>query len=178
MCRPGSSSRLLVGFGSSDSIDLLHLGHVAPLRIAPDGTVRVLYPPDPWVPLGLGALAEGTPFPWTVPFAPGDVLLLCTDGVVEARGQEGDGFYPLEQRAPALVAGSGADLEAAVARVYADLLRHTGGELRDDAVLLLLARDGDVRADPPPDAATDAAASAPAADAAAEAARRAPTAPR
>jgi hypothetical protein len=50
-------------------------------------------------------------------------------------------FYPLADRAPALVSDSGADVEAAVARIYADLLRHAGGSLRDDAALLLLARD-------------------------------------
>ncbi|WP_225446805.1 PP2C family protein-serine/threonine phosphatase [Streptacidiphilus sp. PB12-B1b] len=137
------TTALLVGLSCPETVELVHLGHVAPLRISPDGSVAVLYPPDPWVPLGLGAMAVGSPRPWTVPFGPGDVLLLCTDGVVEARSHEDGRFYPLEERAPALTAGSSADLEAAVARVYADLLRHTGGELRDDAVLLLLARDGE-----------------------------------
>ena len=137
------TTALLVGLSCPETAELMHLGHVAPLRISPDGSSAVLYPPDPWVPLGLAGMASGEPLPWTVPFAPGDVLLLCTDGVVEARGKADGGFYPLEERAPALVAGSGADLDAAVARVYADLLRHTGGELRDDAVLLLLARDGE-----------------------------------
>jgi len=135
------TTAVLVGLGFPSSVELLHLGHVEPLLIAPDGTVRVLYPPDPWVPLGLAEMAEGEPEPWTVPFGLGDVLLLCTDGVVEARGLPDGVFYPLQERAPALVAGRGAELEEAVAGVYADLLRHTGGQLRDDAVLLLLARD-------------------------------------
>lgn len=136
------TTALLVGFGSPDRVELLHLGHVAPLRISADGTLLVLEPPDPWVPLGLDEMAEGAPEPWSVPFGPDDVLLLCTDGVVEARGLTDGRFYPLLERAPELVAGCGDELEAAVARVYADLLRHTGGELRDDAALLLMARDG------------------------------------
>ncbi len=135
------TTALLVGFGSPGRLELLHLGHVAPLRISPDGTLLVLEPPDPWVPLGLDEMAEGAPEPWSVPFGPDDVLLLCTDGVVEARGLTDGVFYPLLERAPGLVAGCGTELEGAVARVYADLLRHTGGELRDDAVLLLMARD-------------------------------------
>ena len=139
------TTALLVGFDAPDTAELLHLGHVAPLLIAADGTVRTVDPPDPWVPLGLGALASGKPLPWTVPFGPGEVLLLCTDGVVEARAKTDGAFYPLAERVPQLVADCGGDLETAVARVYADLLRHTGGRLRDDAVLLLLAR-----ADPPP----------------------------
>jgi len=136
------TTALLVALSHPSSVELLHLGHVAPLLISPDGAARVLDPPDPWVPLGLGDMAQGEPRPWTVPFVAGEVLLLCTDGVVEARGLADGAFYPLQERAPALVAGRGAALEEAVAGVYADLLRHTGGELRDDAVLLLLARDG------------------------------------
>ncbi|MFC1419179.1 PP2C family protein-serine/threonine phosphatase [Streptacidiphilus cavernicola] len=138
------TTALLVGFRDPELIELLHCGHVAPLRVAPDGTAQVLDPPDPWVPIGLAHLAEGAPLTWRVPFRQGDVLLLCTDGVVEARQRNGEGpFYPLTERAPALVAGGAVDPEEAVARVYADLLHHAGGELRDDAALLLLARDAD-----------------------------------
>ncbi|MFE9426162.1 PP2C family protein-serine/threonine phosphatase [Kitasatospora sp. NPDC006697] len=124
------------------AIELLQYGHVPPLRVAPDGTVTVLEAPDPWVPLGLGRLAIGRPSGWTEPFEPGDVLVLCTDGVVEARRPGGE-FYPLERRAGPLVAGRGgsvAELEEAVAGLYADLLAHTGGELGDDALLLLVSR--------------------------------------
>lgn len=142
---------LLVGFGDPDSVELLHCGHVPPLLVPGSGTPRLLDPPDPWVPLGLAHLAPGGPRPWTVPFAKGDVLVLCTDGVVEARHRGGGAFYPLAERAPALVSESGADVEAAVARIYADLLRHAGGSLRDDAALLLLARDAQaLPADPSP----------------------------
>ena len=132
---------LLVGFRTPGTVELLHCGHISPLRISPDGRTEVLDPPDPWVPLGLAHLAHGAPLSWTVPFHQGDVLLLCTDGVVEARRTVQGPFYPLTERAPDLVAAGAADPEAAVARVYADLLRHAGGTLRDDAVLLLLARD-------------------------------------
>jgi serine phosphatase RsbU (regulator of sigma subunit) len=132
---------MLVGFGERDAVELLHCGHVPPLLVSRDGIARLLNPPDPWVPLGLAHLAPGGPQPWTVPFVGGDVLVLCTDGVVEARHKGAGVFYPLADRAPALVSDSGADVEAAVARIYADLLRHAGGSLRDDAALLLLARD-------------------------------------
>ena len=137
------TTALLVGFREPGAVELLHCGHVSPLRVSPDGTATVLDPPDPWVPIGLAHLARGAPLSWSVPFRHGDVLLLCTDGVVEARPGGGGSFYPLTERAPALVAGSAADPEAAVARVYADLLHHAGGALRDDAALLLLARNGD-----------------------------------
>jgi hypothetical protein len=140
---PGEfTTALLVGFHDPGRVELLHCGHVSPLRVSPDGTTVVLDPPDPWVPIGLAHLADGVPGSWSVPFRHGDVLLLCTDGVVEARDGGQGPFYPLTERAPGLVAGSAHDPEAAVARVYADLLHHAGGALRDDAALLLLARDG------------------------------------
>ncbi|WP_329568278.1 PP2C family protein-serine/threonine phosphatase [Kitasatospora sp. NBC_01266] len=124
-------------------VELLQYGHVPPLRVAPDGTVTVLDAPDPWVPLGLGRLADGQPQSWHQPFGAGDVLVLCTDGVVEARRRGGGEFYPLERRVAQLVAGAGgtvAELEAAVGRLYADLLGHTGGDLSDDALLMLVSR--------------------------------------
>jgi len=133
------ATALFLEFRESGAIDLLHYGHVAALRVGADGEVTVLDPPDPWVPLGLSSYAEGAPKPWTEPFAPGDVLVLHTDGVIEARSATDGSFYALADRAAPLVAGSARALEAAVDRLYADLLRHTGGTLADDAVLLLLA---------------------------------------
>ncbi|MBY8887936.1 serine/threonine-protein phosphatase [Streptomyces sp. PTM05] len=121
---------------------LLHYGHVPPLRVSADGTVRSLDPPDPWVPLGLTSFVPGAPTPWRVPLGADEVLVLCTDGVIEARAAKGGGFYPLAERAGPLLVNAAGDLEAAVERLYADLLAHTGGTLGDDSVLLLLARPG------------------------------------
>jgi hypothetical protein len=131
---------LFAQFDKEGSVELLHYGHVAPLRVSADGTVETLEPVDPWVPLGLaGMVAHGEPpEPWRVPLLPGDVLLLCTDGVIEARSPRDHTFYPLAERAAPLVAGSCDDLDGAVERLYADLLRHAGGSLSDDVVVLLL----------------------------------------
>jgi serine phosphatase RsbU (regulator of sigma subunit) len=133
------ATALFTEFRDPGSLALLHYGHVAALRVGADGEVAVLDPPDPWVPLGLSSYAEGVPKTWTESFRPDDVLVLHTDGVIEARGAADGSFYPLADRAGPLVAGSAQDLEAAVDRLYSDLLRHTGGTLSDDAVLLLLA---------------------------------------
>jgi len=130
---------LFAQFDKPDSVELLHYGHVPPLRVTRGGEVETLYPVEPWVPLGLGDMVAGNPTPWRVQLFPGDVLVLCTDGVIEARSPLDHAFYPLTERVGPLVANSGHDLDAAVARVYADLLRHAGGSLSDDVVLLLLA---------------------------------------
>ncbi|MEU4095018.1 PP2C family protein-serine/threonine phosphatase [Streptomyces sp. NPDC026673] len=134
------TTALFLQFADPGEVALLHYGHTAPLRVAPDGTVASLDPPDPWVPLGLSRYARGAPAPWHERLDPEDVLVLYTDGVIEARGAMDGSFYPLAGRVGRFAAGAAGDLDAAVERLYADLLRHTGGTLDDDAVLLLLAR--------------------------------------
>lgn len=137
------TTALFAEFRRPGVVELLQCGHVPPIRVDPDGLAHVLDAPDPWVPLGLGRLAFGEPSTWDQAFGIEDVLVLCTDGVIEARHRDSGEFYPLAERVGPLVRGaarSAAELEAAVGRVYADLLAHTGGELRDDALLLLVTR--------------------------------------
>ncbi|MFJ1704175.1 PP2C family protein-serine/threonine phosphatase [Kitasatospora sp. NPDC088346] len=137
------TTALFAEFGEPERVELLHFGHVPPIQVSREGAVTVLEADDPWVPLGLGTLAVGEPTAMRVPFGADDVLVLCTDGVVEARHRRTGDFYPLAERIGPLVRGaarSPAELESAVGRVYADLLVHTGGELGDDALLLLISR--------------------------------------
>lgn len=130
---------LFAQFDKPDSVELLHYGHVPPLRVSRDGAVETLYPDEPWLPLGLADMVAEGPMPWRVPLLPGDVLVLCTDGVIEARSPRDNSFYPLAERVGPLVAGASYDLDDAVERVYSDLLEHAGGSLTDDVILLLLA---------------------------------------
>jgi serine phosphatase RsbU (regulator of sigma subunit) len=137
------TTALFAEFRRAGAVELLHFGHVPPILVTHDGTVTVLEASDPWVPLGLGRLAAGEPESMETAFGPEDVLVLCTDGVIEARHHRSGEFYPLAERVGPLVrdaARSEAELEAAVGRLYADLLEHTGGELGDDALLLLISR--------------------------------------
>ncbi|WP_441249918.1 PP2C family protein-serine/threonine phosphatase [Kitasatospora sp. McL0602] len=139
------TTALFAEFRAPGGVQLLHYGHVPPVLVTPEGTVTVLEAPDPWVPLGLGKLATGRPQSMDLTFGPDDVLVLCTDGVVEARHHRSGEFYPLAERVGALVRGaarSEAELESAVGRLYEDLLVHAGGELGDDALLLLITRGG------------------------------------
>ncbi|MFI0900929.1 PP2C family protein-serine/threonine phosphatase [Streptomyces sp. NPDC020983] len=104
---------------------LLHHGEVLPLDCA-----------HPVVPLGLGDLAPETQPPDTYDFALGDVLLLYTDGVIEARDRDG-AFYPLADRLADWCDLAPADLLPALT---ADLARHVGSRLGDDVAVVALQR--------------------------------------
>ncbi|MFI7611267.1 PP2C family protein-serine/threonine phosphatase [Nonomuraea terrae] len=117
-------------------ITLLNHGHPPPYLISADGTAAALEPPAEGLPLGLGALHPERPKPSQADFREGDRILFFTDGVIEARDAAGD-FYPLPERIGLLLTG---DPQTALNALGADLVRHTGGPLHDDAAMLLLHR--------------------------------------
>jgi serine phosphatase RsbU (regulator of sigma subunit) len=125
----------------SDHVMFVHRGHEQPVLVTPEDGARVLDPPVPGVPLGLGDLDKAPPRAWAAPFRQGDVLLLVTDGVPDARDAEGRA-YPVAERINDL-AGGGQPAEPAVAveRLGNDLLRFVGKRgLEDDALMVGLAR--------------------------------------
>lgn len=111
-------------------------GHPRPLLLRGRKVVAELRC-EATLPFGLGT---GAPVPSTTDLQPGDAVLLYTDGVVEARTADGAQFG-LERLADLL------EREAASQQPPAELLRRLvrtvldyqdGGDLRDDATLLLL----------------------------------------
>ncbi|HZG06479.1 MAG TPA: PP2C family protein-serine/threonine phosphatase [Streptomyces sp.] len=110
-------------------------GHPAPLLVH-RGRVHPLAPGAPALPLGLGDLG-GPQVPvdrYALP--PGATLVLYTDGVVEARDDRGTFYDPV----PALSRPLPADPDEVLDALLADLARHTGGRLDDDAALLAITR--------------------------------------
>jgi serine phosphatase RsbU (regulator of sigma subunit) len=102
----------------------------------PPGVITVDVP-SPALPLRLMSLGDCSGAGRTLTLAAGDALLLYTDGVTEARDRHRE-FYPLTERVAKLAAtanGSPADL---LNKLRADLLRHVGAPLEDDAALLLV----------------------------------------
>ncbi len=112
-----------------------------PLVVGPQG-VRSL-PPGHGLPLGLGELAhmDGPPPTLRIRLAPGETLLVVTDGVTEARN--GDGvFYPLKSlvREGVLADPQLTEPDRLVAFVRDGTLRHGGGHLADDTTIFAVRR--------------------------------------
>nr|BCN13463.1 stage II sporulation protein E [Peterkaempfera griseoplana] len=112
-------------------VRLLNCGHPPPLLFH-HGHVQVLEPTTASPPLNLAALIGDEYHVDTAPFAPGDQLLLCTDGVTETRNRLGQ-FFPLadwagQQPSP--------PPRVLLERLHRDLLRHGDGSLDDDIAAL------------------------------------------
>ncbi|QOV41326.1 serine/threonine-protein phosphatase [Streptomyces ferrugineus] len=115
-------------------VTFLNYGHPAPLLLRADGSAALPEPAAYALPLGLGAHGASAPEPFRTDFLPGDQLLLYTDGITEARDDDGR-FYPLPERAHLL---KDSDPESALETLRQDLIQHVGGPLQDDAAMLLL----------------------------------------
>jgi hypothetical protein len=136
------ATAVLLGFPDDDTgaVDVVVFGHEPPLVVGPEG-VRQL-PPGEALPLGLGELAPGgPPSVLRVPLAPGETLLLTTDGVTEAR-DPGGLFYPLAAEVSEAVAADPrvAEPHRLVALVRDGTLRHCGGRLADDTTVFAVRR--------------------------------------
>ncbi|WP_033285292.1 PP2C family protein-serine/threonine phosphatase [Streptomyces sp. NRRL F-525] len=124
-----------------DTVEVVNFGHEPPLVVGPHG-VRSL-PPGHGLPLGLGELAhmDGPPPTVRITLAPGETLLVVTDGVTEARDGAGV-FYPLKSLVTEGVLADPhlADPDRLVAYVRDGTLRHSGGHLADDTTIFAVRR--------------------------------------
>jgi hypothetical protein len=138
---------------------IFNCGHPAPLLIpagrdnAATRSVTLMEVPAPAPPLGLLTLGDTSAAQLSCALQPDDQLLLYTDGVTEARDAK-RAFYPLPERVSALAAkavggqaagktvlkpvSSGNVRPGLLDLVRADLHRHVGAPLDDDAALLLV----------------------------------------
>jgi serine phosphatase RsbU (regulator of sigma subunit) len=111
-------------------VKVLNCGHPPPVLVQ-SGRVRVLEPTRNSTPLNLAALLGDHYHVDTAAFAPGDQMLLYTDGVTETRDRGGR-FFPLPD-------WMGDHLEspprALLDQLHKDLLRY-GGRLDDDIAAL------------------------------------------
>ncbi|MEU8718440.1 PP2C family protein-serine/threonine phosphatase [Streptomyces sp. NPDC048663] len=117
--------------------EMTNCGHPPPLLIRDRQQVTPLHPRRHAPPLGLSTLAARKGHTDRFSFETGDMLLLYTDGVIEATSPTGE-LYPLTERLASFRMSTPATL---LHHLHQDLLKHTTGEqLNDDAALLLLER--------------------------------------
>ncbi len=135
-------------------VELLNRGHPPPLLVDSAGP-RLLEAAEGGLPLGLAQFAAvpgqadqtgqadqpgqaGLAGRATViEVGPGDRMLFYTDGVSEARNRSGE-FFPLAQCRTLSEAG---DPDQILDDLSADVLRHVGHALDDDAAMLLICRE-------------------------------------
>jgi sigma-B regulation protein RsbU (phosphoserine phosphatase) len=109
-------------------------GHNPPMLVHRDGTSETLARGG----AVLGVFRDGVYEQGEVQLAPGDRVLLFTDGLTEALNAAGEEFGEKRLR-ELLIAYRHLDAEALQARIMAAVSQFCGGHFQDDATLLILA---------------------------------------
>ncbi|MFD7031294.1 PP2C family protein-serine/threonine phosphatase [Streptomyces sp. NPDC059917] len=121
------------------TLRIVNRGHPEPLLLGPDGSLAVLHPGEPALPLGMGELGSWPDRAEEWPFPAGATLLLHTDGLSEARDGAGEFYDPPARLRGRIFPGPEEVLDALIT----DVRRHTGGGATDDLALLAVARPGE-----------------------------------
>lgn len=132
---PGSYATLVAGRAEAGGrVELFSAGHLAPLLLSARGVAAV---EGNGLPLGLFCNARFEPV--SVTLAPGDVLLLYSDGLSEARGPA-DEEYGGARIAEVLAGAGGVAAEGVVRACVEDVLRFTAGRAPGDDLTLMAVR--------------------------------------
>lgn len=125
---------------ATGTLRLVCAAHPAPLLVRDGravGEARV----EPGLPLGFGSRSDVVT---ETQLQPGDRLLMFSDGVVEARGDDGE-FFGVDRLLDLLTRqeSAGQPPPETLRRLIQAVLEHQQGALQDDATLLLLEWAGD-----------------------------------
>ena len=113
-------------------------GHPTPLLLCGTRIVGTL-DTEPGLPLGLGTILGDKPHLARESLEPGDRVVLYSDGVVEARGADGE-FFGVDRLADLVAreAGAGQPAPETMRRLMHAILDHQAGALQDDATTMLV----------------------------------------
>jgi serine phosphatase RsbU (regulator of sigma subunit) len=118
---------------ATSELSLANCGHVAPVILRDNGEVEALHTPHGH---GLGGRASPKPAERSTSLAPGDRLVLVSDGVIRCgEGNAGLGFEGVVRAALRSERGTAADT---VREVHRTVLAESGGDLSDDATAVCL----------------------------------------
>ncbi|MFF9607472.1 PP2C family protein-serine/threonine phosphatase [Streptomyces sp. NPDC014684] len=117
-------------------VRIVNRGHPPPLLLHADGTLRVLAADEPALPLGMGDLGRWPDRAARYRFPDGATLLLHTDGLSEARDAHGRFYDPVRR----LAGRRFPDPRTLLARLAAEVGRHSAGGMADDMALLAVRR--------------------------------------
>ncbi|WP_433225551.1 PP2C family protein-serine/threonine phosphatase [Microtetraspora malaysiensis] len=126
---------LLLDIDGALQVQAVNCGHIPPYLLRAGNAAAVALP-GTGVPLGLARLTRDPHVVERFAFPHDATLVLCTDGVTEARNADGD-FYPLRAR---LRTWGELPPERLTSTLRADLANFTGGNPRDDIAVLVLRR--------------------------------------
>jgi sigma-B regulation protein RsbU (phosphoserine phosphatase) len=122
---------------SSGVIEYANAGHTPPLWICRDG-VEELGETD----LILGVVTRAEFRAHSLQLAPGDALVLYTDGVSEAENSEGEDLGGSQHLAQRLASMHGADADVLTSAIEAEVLAHIqDAPLADDVTLVVVSRN-------------------------------------
>ncbi|MFC7310185.1 PP2C family protein-serine/threonine phosphatase [Streptomyces monticola] len=119
-----------------EAVRLINRGHPEPLMLYADGVLRVLRPAQAALPLGMGDLGTWPDHAEEAGFPCGATLLFYTDGLSEARDEQGAFYNP----AARLRGRMFAEPDALLTTVADEVRAHTGGSGTTDDMALLAVR--------------------------------------
>ncbi|MEV0787128.1 PP2C family protein-serine/threonine phosphatase [Streptomyces sp. NPDC050423] len=126
---------LVLGVDAGTDTQFVGCGHIPPYLLH-EGVVTAVGAGEEHVPLGLADLVDEPRTVAWFAFPAGATLLLCTDGLTEARSRDG-AFYPLEARF-----GGRVDITAGrlIGSLVDDVRNFTAGVQQDDLAVLAVRR--------------------------------------
>lgn len=122
---------------ASGAVEYANAGHTPPLWVRRDG-VQELGDTD----LVLGVLTRASFRPHSLQLAPGDALVLYTDGVSDAENRAGEDLAASQHLSQRLAMMHGADADALTTAIESEVVAHIGDTpLSDDVTLVVVSRN-------------------------------------